>query len=93
MKPFNTHFNMLTLYLACILNVKGQVPNIPILWLDAAVGISQNAVNQVSEWKGKNNHNKVIQDIVANHATYIPASIGNLPAFRFICIQIKPILI
>jgi len=84
---------MLILFFGFITFSNAQVPNNPILWLDAAVGISQNASNQVSEWKGKNNHNKVIQDIVANHATYIPASIGNLPAFRFICIQIKPILI
>jgi hypothetical protein len=83
MKPYKAYYNMLTLFLACILNVKGQVPNNPIFWLDAAVGISQNASNQVSEWKSKNNQYKAFQDVAANQATYIPSSIGNLPAVRF----------
>ena len=54
---------MLTLFLACILNVKGQVPNNPIFWLDAAVGISQNASNQVTEWKSKNNTKERLKEL------------------------------
>ena len=74
---------MLTLFFGFITFSNAQVPNNPILWLDAAVGISQNASNQVSEWKSKNNQYKAFQDVATNQATYIPYSIGNLPAVRF----------
>ncbi|MBL0237502.1 MAG: hypothetical protein IPQ02_13050 [Saprospiraceae bacterium] len=74
---------ILSLILLSNTHIGAQVPPNPILWLDAAVGISQNAANQISEWKSKNNQYKAFQDVAANQATYIPSSIGNLPAVRF----------
>ncbi len=93
MRIFKDHFNLLNPFIVSLSLIHAQIPINPVLWLDAAVGISQNAANQVSEWNGKNNQYKAFQDIEASQATYIPASIGNLSILRFICIQIKPILI
>lgn len=83
MRLFKDHFNLLISFIVSLSLIHAQIPINPVLWLDAAVGISQNAANQVSEWKGKNNQYRAFQDIVANQATYIPSSIGNLPAIRF----------
>jgi hypothetical protein len=44
---------ILTLILLSNSHIGAQVPSNPLLWLDAAVGISQNAANQISEWKSK----------------------------------------
>ena len=81
MKSYLVH--LLVFFVLCSNHIAAQVPSNPVLWLDAAVGITKSPSNLVSEWQSKNNKNKAFQQIVANQATYIPTSIGNLPAIRF----------
>lgn len=62
---------------------QGGVPG-PLMWYDAAIGVTKDGSDKVSAWADKSGSNLTLtQSNTTYQPTYVASSIGGLPAIRF----------